>query len=147
MILTIIALHFFTLFYLSSSHPIICTLKQGIACSLSSAILPHSTVVLHSYINSGKSSGVHKPSFHKIYTLSHHSFFAYISSTVSSWLMTLITRPGQGGGKTWDRMDTNDTVRLEQKLNSKILLKEVFWLNQNFHLQGLQFTDTAWLQE
>lgn len=82
-------------FYLASCHPTTCTLKQelswlcistvqGIACSLPSAILLCSIVILHSYINSGKSRGVYKPSLHKIHTLSHHSFFAYIPPTVSS---------------------------------------------------------------
>lgn len=95
LILTIIALYFFTIFYLSSCHPIIRTLKQeqpwlcicivqGTACCFFSAILLCSIVVLHSYINSGKSSGVYKPSFYEIYTLSHHSFFAYIYSTLST---------------------------------------------------------------
>lgn len=48
---------------------------------------------------------------------------------------------------TWDRTDLNDIVGLEQNLNSKILLKKLFHLNQNFHLQGLQFMDTARLQK
>lgn len=147
--LTIIVLYFFTIFYLSSCHPItcywlcICTV-QGIACPLSSAILLCSIVVLHSYINSGKSSRVYKPSFHDthIHYLMILSLPIFLLLWVGDWWHW-----SQGWGRvgwgTQDRMDTNNTVRLDQNLNSKVLLKKEFRLNQNFHLQGLQFMDTA----
>lgn len=93
---------------------------QGIACSSSFAILLCSIVVLHSYINSGKSSGVYKLSFHKIYTLPHHSFLACIFSTISSWLMTLITGPGWQHGRGWRRTS-------QCGLN-KIWILKFFWI-------------------